>query len=139
MLIGALVGIPGASYLTALHILVTGKSSTAVQVVAVVVFVLIDFLLIIVPFVFLELRPEATKALLKHSQDWLLRSCFAAHGRHRPAPGRLPSNQRPGSPELTEPAAARSNLGLLERCRPASSPHREDATPAHARWNRRQG
>ena len=72
MLIGALVGIPGASYLTALHILVTGKSSTAIQVVAVVIFVLIDFLLIIVPFVFLELRPEATKALLKHSQDWLL-------------------------------------------------------------------
>jgi hypothetical protein len=30
MLIGAVVGIPGASYLTALHNLVTGKSSTAV-------------------------------------------------------------------------------------------------------------
>jgi len=72
MLIGALVGIPGASYLTALHILVTGKSPTAVQVVAVFIFVVIDFLLIIIPFVFLELRPEATKALLKRSQDWLL-------------------------------------------------------------------
>jgi Sap-like sulfolipid-1-addressing protein len=72
MLVGALVGIPGASYLTALHNLVTGKSSTVTQVVAVVVFVVIDFLLIIVPFLFLELRPEATKALLKHAQDWLL-------------------------------------------------------------------
>ena len=72
MLIGALVGIPGASYLTALHILVTGKSSTAVQVVAVIVFVLIDFALIIIPFAFLELRPEATKARLRHTQDWLL-------------------------------------------------------------------
>jgi len=72
MLIGALVGIPGASYLTALHNLVTGKSSTATQVVAVVIFVIIDFLLIIIPFAFLELRPEATKARLKHSQDWLL-------------------------------------------------------------------
>jgi Sap, sulfolipid-1-addressing protein len=72
MLIGALVGIPGASYLTALHNLVTGKSSTAVQVIAVIVFVLIDFALIIIPFAFLELRPEATKARLKHSQDWLL-------------------------------------------------------------------
>ena len=72
VLIGALVGIPGASYLSALHILVTGKSSTAIQVVAVFVFVIIDFLLIIVPFVFLQLRPEATKTLLKHSQDWLL-------------------------------------------------------------------
>jgi hypothetical protein len=29
-------------------------------------------LLIIIPFAFLELRPEATKALLKRSQDWLL-------------------------------------------------------------------
>ncbi len=72
MLVGALIGIPGASYLTALHNLVTGKSSTATQVVAVVVFVVIDFLLIIIPFAFLELRPEATKARLKHSQDWLL-------------------------------------------------------------------
>ena len=72
MLIGAVVGIPGASYLTALHNLVTGKSSTATQVIAVVVFVVIDFLLIIIPFAFLELRPEATKAALKHAQDWLL-------------------------------------------------------------------
>ena len=72
MLVGAVVGIPGASYLTALHNLVTGKSSTAAQVIAVVLFVLIDFLLIIIPFAFLELRPEATKALLKNTQDWLL-------------------------------------------------------------------
>jgi hypothetical protein len=72
MLAGALVGIPGASYLTALHNLVTGKSSTAIQVLAVVIFVVIDFLLIIIPFAFLELRPEATKARLKHTQDWLL-------------------------------------------------------------------
>jgi hypothetical protein len=72
VLVGALIGIPGATYLTALHNLVTGKSSTATQVAAVVIFVIIDFLLIIIPFAFLELRPEATKALLKHSQDWLL-------------------------------------------------------------------
>jgi hypothetical protein len=72
MLIGALVGIPGAAYLTALHNLVTSKSSTATQVVAVVIFVLIEFSLIIIPFAFLELRPEATKAALKNAQDWLL-------------------------------------------------------------------
>ena len=29
-------------------------------------------MLIIIPFAFLELRPEATKALLKHTQAWLL-------------------------------------------------------------------
>jgi hypothetical protein len=72
MLVGAVIGIPGASYLTALHNLVTGKSSTATQVIAVVIFVVIDFLLIIIPFAFLELRPEATKAALTHAQDWLL-------------------------------------------------------------------
>jgi len=72
MLVGAVVGIPGASYLAALHNLVTGRSSTVTQVIAVVIFVIIDFLLIIIPFAFLELRPEATKARLKHSQDWLL-------------------------------------------------------------------
>jgi len=72
MLVGAVIGIPGASYLAALHNLVTGKSSTATQVIAVVIFVIIDFLLIIIPFAFLELRPEATKARLKRTQDWLL-------------------------------------------------------------------
>ena len=73
MLVGALIGLPGASYIAALHNLVTGHYSTVTQVIAVVVFVVIDFLLIIVPFAFLELRPEATKAVLKGSQDWLLR------------------------------------------------------------------
>jgi hypothetical protein len=68
MLVGSVIGIPGASYLAALHNLVTGKSSTATQVIAVV----IDFLLIIIPYAFLELRPEATKTRLKHTQDWLL-------------------------------------------------------------------
>jgi hypothetical protein len=72
MLIGAVCGIPGASYLTGLHILITSKSSTANQVVGVVLFVLIEFLLIIIPFVSLELRPEATKARLKTAQGWLV-------------------------------------------------------------------
>jgi Sap, sulfolipid-1-addressing protein len=72
MLVGALTGLPGASYIAALHNLVAGKYSTATRVAAVVVFVIIDFLLIIIPFAFLELRPEATKALLRRAQDWLL-------------------------------------------------------------------
>jgi hypothetical protein len=72
MLIGALGGLPGAAYLTALHNLVTGNSSTATQVIAVIIFVIIEFSLVIIPFAFLELRPEATKARLKNTQDWLL-------------------------------------------------------------------
>ena len=75
-LVGALVGLPGASYIAALHNLVAGKYSTVTQVIAVVVFVVIEFLLIIIPFAFLQLRPEATKALLKRSQDWLLGHAF---------------------------------------------------------------
>ena len=76
MLVGAVVGLPGASYLDALHHLVAGKYSTATQVIAVVVFVVIEFLLIIVPFAFLELRPGATKAGLRRAQDWLLGHAF---------------------------------------------------------------
>jgi len=72
LLIGAVCGIPGASYLTGLHILITSKSSTANQVVGVVLFVLIEFLLIIIPFVSLQLWPEATKARLKTAQGWLV-------------------------------------------------------------------
>jgi Sap-like sulfolipid-1-addressing protein len=72
VLAGAVIGIPGAAYLTALHHLVAGKYSTATEVIAVFVFVLISFFLIIIPFAFLELRPEATKARLKSAQSWLL-------------------------------------------------------------------
>ena len=72
VLVGAVIGLPGASYLTALHHLVAGNYSTATQVIAVFVFVIIAFLLIIIPFAFLELRPEATKARLKRSQVWLM-------------------------------------------------------------------
>jgi hypothetical protein len=70
--VGAVTGIPGVSYLTALHNLVAGKTSVATQVVAVVVFVIIDFLLIIIPFALLLLRPEATEARLHRAQNWLL-------------------------------------------------------------------
>jgi uncharacterized membrane protein YedE/YeeE len=72
MLAGAVCGIPGASYLAGLHILITSKASTANQVIGVILFVLIEFLLIIVPFAFLEVRPEATKTALKNAQHWLL-------------------------------------------------------------------
>jgi hypothetical protein len=71
VLIGAVVGLPGASYLTALHQLITGTSSTAAQAVAVVVFSLIAFMLVIIPFALLELRPDATKARLRSAQVWL--------------------------------------------------------------------
>jgi hypothetical protein len=71
VLIGAVAGTPGAAYISALHHLVTGKSSTAEQAIAVVVFALIEFSLVIIPFAFLVARPEGTKAWLEHAQQWL--------------------------------------------------------------------
>jgi Sap, sulfolipid-1-addressing protein len=71
VLIGALVGTPGASYITALHQLVTSKSSTATQAIAVVIFALIEFTLVIVPYALLELRPESTKRQLRVAQAWI--------------------------------------------------------------------
>ena len=72
VLIGAVAGTPGAAYITALNQLITGKSSTAAQAIAVVVFVVIEFSLVIIPFAFLVARPEATKAQLKRAQAWLM-------------------------------------------------------------------
>ncbi|HEV8219108.1 MAG TPA: GAP family protein [Streptosporangiaceae bacterium] len=71
-LVGVVCGTPGAAYLSGLHILITSKSSTANQVIGVVLFVLIEFLLIIIPFTFLKLRPEATRRALNNAHDWLL-------------------------------------------------------------------
>jgi hypothetical protein len=72
VVIGAIIGLPGALYLTALHKLVAGNLSATTQVIAVVVFVVIELSLIIVPFLFLELRPASTAAMLERSQGWLL-------------------------------------------------------------------
>ena len=63
--------LPGASYIAALHNLIVGEYSTATQIAAVVVFAIIEFLLIIIPWALLELRPEGTAAMLRRSQDWL--------------------------------------------------------------------
>lgn len=41
-----------------------------------VLFVLIEFSLVIIPFAFLELRPEGTKPQIQRFQDWL-----ASHAR----------------------------------------------------------
>jgi hypothetical protein len=71
VLVGAAVGIPGASYLLALHHLVTGKSPTAAQVLGVVVFVAINFALVIIPFAFYLYRPLGAERAIKRFTDWL--------------------------------------------------------------------
>jgi hypothetical protein len=72
VLIGIGCGLPGGIYLAALHTLVTGKSSTTTQVVAVIVFVLIEFALVIIPLVFLMISPKGAQAQTKRAQDWLM-------------------------------------------------------------------
>ena len=76
VVVGAALGLPGALYLTALHQLLAGHSSTAARVVAVFLFAAIEFTLIIIPLVLLAVRPQATAAMLARAQEWLHR-----HGR----------------------------------------------------------
>jgi hypothetical protein len=72
MVVGAIIGLPGALYLTALHRLIAGNWSTATQVAGVIIFVAIEFMLMIIPFLFLEFRPVSTVATLERSHGWLL-------------------------------------------------------------------
>jgi Sap, sulfolipid-1-addressing protein len=75
-LMGLLLGTPGAIYLAALHGLVHSHSSTSVEVLAVILFAIIEFALLIIPLIFLITRPHAAAAFIRGMQDWLLR-----HGR----------------------------------------------------------
>jgi len=84
VVIGALVGTPGAAYIAALHSLVNGNTSAAVQAFAVAGFVIIEFALAIIPFAFLTARPEATKRAVQRLKDWL-----ASHARQLLAAGAL--------------------------------------------------
>jgi hypothetical protein len=71
VLIGAVVGTPGGAYIVALHDLVNGKYPTVVQVVAVFVFVSINFALVIVPFAFYMTRPAGTEEAIKRFKSWI--------------------------------------------------------------------
>jgi uncharacterized membrane protein YkgB len=73
VLIGALVGTPGAAYIAALHSLVNGTLATAAQTLAVVGFVVIEFGLVIIPLAFLAATPERTMTATRHFNDWLAR------------------------------------------------------------------
>ena len=80
VIIGAAVGTPGGEYLLALHEVVTGKAATAVQAADVVVFVVIEFALVIVPFALLVARPEGVKAGVERFKVWLIRHALQVVG-----------------------------------------------------------
>ena len=80
VVIGAAAGTPGGEYLVALHEVVTGKAPTAVQATDVVVFVVIEFALVIVPFAFLVARPEGIKAAVERFKAWLIKHALQVVG-----------------------------------------------------------
>jgi hypothetical protein len=71
VIIGLAVGIPGVSYLLALHHLVASKTPAAIAVVSVLVFSAINFALVIVPFAFLRVHPQRTEKAIRRFKDWI--------------------------------------------------------------------
>ena len=80
VIIGAVVGTPGGEYLVALHEVKIGNAPTAVQGADVVGFVVIEFALVIVPFVFLVARPEGVKAAVERFKIWLIKHALQVVG-----------------------------------------------------------
>jgi hypothetical protein len=72
-IVGLALGTPGAIYLAALHMLASGNSSTAAEVTAIILFAIIEFALLIIPLVFLVVRPHAATAFIQGMRDWLRR------------------------------------------------------------------
>jgi hypothetical protein len=68
--IGALLSLPGATYLAALNNLSKLKYSTAVTVLVVILFNLIQLLLIEVPLVALKVAPAKTPILIDGAKEW---------------------------------------------------------------------
>jgi hypothetical protein len=69
--VGALMGTPGATYVTALIHLVEGPYSTATQIAGVIVFNLIQFSVVIVPLICLIVWPEGTDRRLRGLSGWV--------------------------------------------------------------------
>ena len=63
---------PGAAYLLALHQLVASKTPAAIAVIAVLVFVTINFTLVPVPAVFEVVRPQSTENAIKRFKHWIV-------------------------------------------------------------------
>jgi hypothetical protein len=76
-LVGFICGLPGAAYLAALHNLTTGKFSAGYQIVAVILFMIVAFLLIIVPWVLLLIWPARTASLLRRAMAWVTTHAMA--------------------------------------------------------------
>lgn len=69
-LIGAVLSLPGATYLAALTNLSKLDYATAVTVIVVIFFNLIQLLLIEVPLVALKVAPDQTPILIERAKEW---------------------------------------------------------------------
>jgi hypothetical protein len=69
--VGILLTLPGASYLVGMTRISKADASTAVTVLAVVLFCVIMLLLIEVPLLLYAVRPETTKRRVRHFTDWV--------------------------------------------------------------------
>jgi Sap, sulfolipid-1-addressing protein len=76
-LVGFICGLPGAAYLAALHNLTTGKFSTSYEVAAIILFMVIAFLLIIIPWVLVLVWPTGTASLLNRAMVWVTSHAMA--------------------------------------------------------------
>ena len=76
-LVGFICGLPGAAYLAALHNLVSSRHSTVTEVAAVFVFMIIAFLLIIVPWLLVTIWPAATANALRRILRWVTARALA--------------------------------------------------------------
>lgn len=75
--IGALLTLPGATYLVALNNLSKLKYPTSVTVLVVILFNVIQLLLIEIPIVALKVAPTRTPTLIDNAKEW-----GRLHGRH---------------------------------------------------------
>ncbi|HEX7245986.1 MAG TPA: GAP family protein [Solirubrobacterales bacterium] len=72
--VGVALNLPGAFYLVALKDIAQGESGLSSQVVAIVVFNLIMFVLAEVPLLGYSFAPEATQTRVEQLNDWMARN-----------------------------------------------------------------
>jgi len=71
-LIGAAVGTPGVTYLLALHNLVANKTPSTAAAIAVLVFVIINFAVVLVPFALYLVHPHRAEDAIMGFKDWIM-------------------------------------------------------------------
>ncbi|HVP02992.1 MAG TPA: GAP family protein [Solirubrobacteraceae bacterium] len=72
-LVGAVLSVPGVTYLAAMDLLARRHTSTVISVLVVIVWNLIMFLLLEIPILAYRTHPDKTAAAVSRFKDWLTR------------------------------------------------------------------